>query len=48
MKKPGGRPGKVLRIPVADLWRVAAGAIVLTVVASTSASPEPRRPPRMK
>ncbi|MEK6912123.1 MAG: hypothetical protein AABX36_04915 [Candidatus Thermoplasmatota archaeon] len=30
MKKPGGRPGKVLRIPVADLWRVAAGATVLT------------------
>ena len=30
LEKPGGRPGKVLRIPDADLWRVAAGATVLT------------------
>ena len=30
LEKLGGKPGKVLRIPDADLWPVAAGAMVLT------------------
>ncbi len=30
LEKLGGKPGKVLRIPDADLWPVATGGIVLT------------------